>query len=365
MSALVLCPDCKRKLKVPDSAVGKTIRCPTCKALLPPVLEPALDSEDSEPDTPSRRGAVTTAPPPRTAPTRPLSRPPEDEEAEDDLEPEEKPIRKRPSREARSLHKKSSAGLIIGLVLGGVALLALLGGGATLLWHFSRTLGKGIAQAEWQTFMPPNGDCSVLMPGTPQSQPVTTLGITVNKYLVTRTGEKAFFAVAFMNLGPDPLQPNALELVANAERDHIMRTLNGSVTSQTSITLGNLPGREFQITTQPRGALIERIYLANLGGTHRVYLVVAAGDYLTPNQDDVTRFFDSFKITAPSTPPTFLDAAAPLGGPKQPIIVNAPPANPGPMPPIVIPRPIQPRPIPVPRQPRPIPGFRQPRRPIP
>jgi hypothetical protein len=365
MSALVFCPDCKRTLKVPDSAVGKSIRCPTCKTLLPPVSGPAIDPEDSEPDTSSRRGAMTTAPLPRTAPTRPLSRPPEEEAAEDDLELEEKPIRKRPSRKASSLRKKSSAGPIIGLVVGGVALLALLGGGATLLWHFGRTRGKGIAQAEWQTFMPPNGDCSVLMPGAPQSQPVTTLGFTVNKYLVTRTREKAFFAVAFANLGPDPLQPNALELVANAERDHILRTLNGKVTSQVSITLGNLPGREVQITTIPRGTLIERVYLANLGGTHRVYLVVAAGDYMTPNQDDATRFFDSFKITAPVTPPTFLDAAAPLGGPKQPIIVNVPPANPGPMPPIVIPRPVQPRPIPVPRQPRPIPGFRQPRRPIP
>jgi len=365
MSALVLCPDCKRKLKVPDTALGKSIRCPTCKALIPPVLEPATDSEDAEPDTPSRRDAVMTAPPPRTAPVRPLSRPPEDEETKDDLEPEEDPIRKRPARKASSPRKKSSAGLIIGLVLGGAALLALLGGGATLIWHLSRTLGNGIAKSEWQTFMPPNGDCSVLMPGTPQSQPLTTLGFTVNKYLVTRTREKAFFAVAFANLGPDPLQPNILELLANGERDHILRTLNGQVTSQTSITLGNLPGREFQITTIPRGTLIERIYLANLGGTHRVYLVVAAGDYMTPNQGDATRFFDSFQITAPATPPTFLDAAAPLGVANQPPIVKVPPANPGPMPPIVIPRPVQPRPIPVPRQPRPIPGFRQPRRPTP
>ena len=45
MSALVVCPDCKRKLKVPDTAVGKTIRCPACKAVIPSASEPGAMSK--------------------------------------------------------------------------------------------------------------------------------------------------------------------------------------------------------------------------------------------------------------------------------------------------------------------------------
>jgi hypothetical protein len=359
MTSLVICPDCQRKLKVPESAVGKSIHCPTCKALIPLVSEPeltTLDSDSSETDAPSRSRAVRTTPPLRSAAARPRIRPPQDEEPEDNVEPAaEKSIRKKSSRRRGPIRKKSSAGLIIGLTVGGVVLLlVLLAGGAGLLLHFVRN--RPVPQAEWQTFAPPNGNCSVLMPGTPQSQPMTTLGLTINKYLVTRVREKAFFVVAFANFGPDPLQPNALEIVMNAERDHLLRTLNGKVTSETPITLGNLPGREFQLATVPQGTVIERIYLAKVGDTHRVYLAVAAGDNITPNQGDATRFFDSFKIDGAAMPPTFLDAAAPQNEPKPPpvvnppppSVVNPPPANPQPNPPRTIPRPRPPR--------RPLPG---------
>jgi hypothetical protein len=327
-----------------------------CNALVPLVSEPdltILDPEGSEPDTPSPAHVVKTTPPLQGAAARPRIQPPQDEEPEDDVErAAKKPIR-----------RKSSVGLIIGLAVGGVGLLllVLVGGGVGLLLHFVRN--KPIPQADWQTFTPPNGDCSVLMPGTPQSQPLTVLGLTVNKYLLARTREKAFFVVAFADLGPDPLQPNILEMMTNGERDHIMQTVKGTVTSETSITLGNLPGREFQISTRPRGTIIERIYLAKIGGTHRFYLVTAAGDNMMPNSSDAARLFDSFKITAPAVPPTFLNAAAQQDGPKPPV-VNRPPANPQPNPPIVVnpppanPRPNPPRIIPRPRPPRRLPPGR-------
>lgn len=327
---------------------GKTFRCPICKAVIAPVSSRSTESDPAsdDPDAPSPSRGVTTAPSSRSAPI-PASRPPRDEEPEEDIDPaEEKTIRANRPRKKRSIRKQSSNGLIIGLVSGSVVLLLLLvGGGGALIWHFARSRGKDISQSEWQNFSPPNGDCSALMPGTPQFQPMTTLGITVNKYLVTRVGEKEFFVVAFMNLGPDPIQPNVLEVAANAEREHIMRTLNGTAKSETSIALGNIPGREFQLAIVPHGTLIERIYLAKIGNTHRLYLVVAAGDYLTPNSNDATRFFSSFKIDGAAMPPTFLDAAAPLGGAQPPPAVNPPQPNPRPNPP------------------RPIPGRRIPRTP--
>ena len=307
--AVVLCPDCNQKLRVPESAMGKTFRCPACKALISPV---------SEPDAPAPSRAVKKSPP-RTAAVPSRGQPPREEEPEDDDEPRaEGPIRRKSARESRSIRNKSSTGLIIGLVAGGVMLLlVLVGGGATVIWLVARSRGKGIAESEWQTFAPPNGNCSVLMPGTPQPQPMTTLGITINKFLLTRTREQEFFVVAFANYGPDPLQPGILDTVVNAERDNLLRTLNGKPSSETSITLGALPGREFQIAIQPHGTLIERMYLAKVGGIHRLYLMVAAGDNMTPNDADAKRFFASFKVDGSVLPPTFA-GAGPVGPNPQP-----------------------------------------------
>ncbi|MGH7168984.1 MAG: hypothetical protein ACRELF_07355 [Gemmataceae bacterium] len=334
MSAILVCPDCDQKLRVPETARGKSFRCPACKALI---------SFESEPDGPTPSRSVKTTPSPRTAAAPSRGRPRRDEEPEDDIEPAAKePIRRKSSR-SRPIRDKSSAGLIIGLVVGGVMLLlVLVGGGGTLIWLVMRTSGKGISEAEWQTFTPPNSDCSVLMPGTPQPQPMTSLGITINKYLLTRTREKEFFVVAYANFGPDPLQPNALEIGVNAEREHLLRTLKGKAASETPITLGALPGREFQLAIQPKGILIERMYLAKVNGIHRIYLVVAAGDNMTANHPDATRFFASFKINGTVLPPTFVGAAAP-GWPNPPIFVNPPPANPGFNPPRGITRPRLPR----------------------
>lgn len=332
MSILVLCPDCKRRLNVPETAVDKTIRCPACKALIPPVSEPrsaASDAEDAEPDVPSPSRAVKRAPSLQTASVPSPARPPREEEAEEDIGPSEKPLRKKSSRRERSMGKKSSAGLVIGLAVGGgVLLLLLLGAGGGLLWYFAR--GKAIAETEWQPFTPPGGDCTVLMPGAPRFQPLTTNGVTVNKYLVERHGEQTVFVVAFANLGFDLFKPNAVELLAHAERDEIVRKMNGKAGSETAIALAGLPGREFQIAPPAGGIFIERIYLAKIGGAHRLY-IVAAGYNREINKGDVDRFFASFKIDASAQPPTFDDAAR-QGGAQPPPAVNPGQANPQPNP---------------------------------
>lgn len=338
MSAVLVCPDCGQRLRVPETATGKAFRCPSCTAVIP---------ASSEPEVPSSR-AVKSALSSRTAPPVSRRRAPREGEPEDDFEPAEESISERSSRKRRARGKKSSTGLILGLAAAVVVVvLVVLGGGATAIWLVLHNRGKPIAEAEWQTFSPPNSDCSVLMPGIPQPQPLTVLGITINKYLLTRTKEKAFFAVAYANLGPDPLQPNALDVMANAERDHLLRTLKCTVAGETATQLGALPGRELQIATQPRGTYIERMYLAKIGGIHRLYLVVVGGDNLTATHADVARFFDSFKIDGSAIPPTYLGAAMPVGlNPNPPALVNPPPMPPQFQPPII------PRPR-LPRQPRP------------
>lgn len=335
MSSILLCPQCQRKLKVPDSVLGKATRCPACKALIPPEDEPltkASDRETDAPDEPSPARRLKAAMPPRTA----RARPPHRDEPEEDMEPEEEEVvRKRPARKGKSRRRKSSTGLIVGLVLGGVVLLLLvMGTGAGLLFYLLRNKST-IPEAEWKSFSPSGGNCTVLMPGQPNFQSMPTAGGTVNKYLIERTTDKTVFAVAFLNVGFDQVQPNALEILTKAERTEIARRMYGTVAGESAITLAQIPGREFQITTPDGGTFIERIYLAKIGDGHRVYIV--AGGYTSKNNKaDVDRFFDSFKIDASAAPPTY--GAAEMGGPLLPDF-GPPRINPQPNPPRGIPQP--------------------------
>lgn len=342
MSSIILCPECERKLKLPDTMVGKSVRCPGCKAIIPATSKPrstASDPESDESDSPSPSRAVKTAPSPRSANALTRSRPPRGEEPEEDIEPdEEERVRAKP-RKKRPIRKKSSGGLIIGLVVGGVLLLLLvLGGGGGLIWYLLHR-SKGIPQSEWQAFSPPNSGCTILLPGTPVEQSLNILGIMAKTYQVDRKKEDSFFAVTIFDVSPQFLRPSLLEDVANSSRDGAKSRMDGikpgsKVTSESAISLGNLPGREYQIKPPPsdRGTFITRLYLAKIGNTHRIFLVMAGGSNIEPNSGDAARFFDSFKLDPSASPPNF-EAAAPQGGVNMPPAFNPPPANPQPNPP--------------------------------
>lgn len=336
MTTVIVCPECQRKLRIPEAALGTSFRCPACKTLIAP---------DSEPESPSASNSVKRTQSPRSdsAPSR--GQPPREEEPEEDIEPEEKrPLREKP-RKKRSKPKKASAGLMIGLMVGGTVLILLvLGGGGGLLWYSLRN--KAIPDTEWQTFTPPGGDCTILMPGTPEAQTLSNAGIGISgsQYVLERENGKEAFGLAIYEIAPHILRPSLMEDLAKGFRKGVMDAMGGGEeTSKTSITLGNVPGLEFQCKmTARRGLLIGRVYLAKVGNRHRAYLFTTLSQSLRPNRDDAARFLDSFKITAPTTAPELSGAAAP-GGPNPPAVVNPPQANPKPNPPPGIRRPRSPR----------------------
>jgi hypothetical protein len=206
----------------------------------------------------------------------------------------------------------------MGLVAGGVVLLLLVMGVGG---------NKTIPQSEWQTFSPSNSGYTVLMPGAPTQQPLDILGISATTYRVERKREDAYFAVTIFDISPPFLRPSLLEDVANSARDGVKARMDAiepgsKVTSESAISLGNLPGREYQITPAPtkRGTNITRLYLAKIGNTHRFFMLQAGGSIIKPNKGDAARFFDSFKIDDSATPPNF-EGATKEGG-AQPLPDN-------------------------------------------
>lgn len=332
MSTLVICPECQRKLRVPESAAGKSMRCPGCKAVLPGSKKTSTEeTEETSAKAVQRetREAASARPSPRKSVRK--------TEAFDDEED-------RPRRKRTRTRQGMPAGLIYALIGGGGLLILLLVIGGIALRLFSGR-DKTIPDAEWQAFAPPNGDCTILMPGTPIPQALNMGGINLTQYQVERNKGNVFFMMAVYDLPLNVLRPNLLQNVVNVTRDHVATQTNGKVTSETTIALGNMMGREFQMKIAGQGTLISRFYLGKIGNTHRIYTVSVGGDPIQPNKGDAVRFFDSFRVTAPVSAPTFEDGAA-MPPNLQPPNFNLPPPNPfGPNPPLPNPmRPNMPQP---------------------
>lgn len=325
MSSIIICPECDRKLKVPETREGKTLRCPGCKSLIPAADEP-------EASAPPR--AVRTAP--RSAGERPRSRPPRDEEPEEEMElEEEEPIRAKRTRKKRPARRKSSTGLTIALVAGGVLLvLTVLGGGVGLIVYLVRN--QTIPDAEWLPFTPPSNDCTVLMPGTPvpQTQMVNP-DVQANQYIVERKNGNEAFGLVICDVPTRALRPSLLDEIATGYLKGVIDRLGGGQSSgNTPISLGNIPGLEIRIKlTARRGSVTGRTYLAKVGNGHRLYLLAVACESSEPNSKDAVHFLESFKLTVPASPPDFTaplrDNAAQLPPAFNPPAPNRPPPNPG------------------------------------
>src|SRR2546422_491333 len=53
MPAIIVCPSCQRKLKIPETTLGKTIQCPGCQESF--AAQAADEEKDVEPDRSARR----------------------------------------------------------------------------------------------------------------------------------------------------------------------------------------------------------------------------------------------------------------------------------------------------------------------
>ena len=103
MPIVIVCPSCNAKLKAPDHAVGKKVKCPTCSTAIsvhapaaepdPPRIQPIPDDYDPDEreDERPRRAAKTRPAPEEDEDDRPRrsakSRPAHDEDEEEDDRP--------------------------------------------------------------------------------------------------------------------------------------------------------------------------------------------------------------------------------------------------------------------------------------
>jgi hypothetical protein len=328
MSSVLVCPKCKRKLKVSDTTSGKAIRCPACKATIP-AAAPHLAPEDGVERAASARDEITTGPANQPAGRKRVAVDRgEDGRLGDDLPVGPSPIRKR-----------SWTGLILGLVLGGGFLVLVLVGCTGLIVYLTVFRGRDgtIPNSEWQTFAPANGGFTVLMPGAPVNNTEVIKELLINKYEVIRNKDNMVFEVGYADLGPKALPPGALEAIVHAQRGAVARKINGEVTGESPASLGAIRGHELRFVGHDGGILITRTYLGWVGGGHRVFTLVVRGSSITPGKGDTARFLDSFQLDSSVLPPS-LPAGPMAQGPQPPVGARPPVVKPPP--PVVARRPV-------------------------
>src|SRR4051794_22486934 len=123
MAIITQCTSCGARAQVPDSAVGRTVKCPQCNGLF-------------------TVGTASYAPPPPAPARRPAPPPPE--QAELEFEPA-------PRSRRQSAGPKSGGGVVgcLGFIMGGLALIVALA--ALGLTWFRDPLGSGLKKYNFST----------------------------------------------------------------------------------------------------------------------------------------------------------------------------------------------------------------------
>jgi DNA-directed RNA polymerase subunit RPC12/RpoP len=115
MPLTIICPSCSAKIKAPDAAIGKTVKCPKCSS---PMI---ISAPPPEPEI--VEAVEVAAPVEEEAPPRPRKK-----SRRDDGKPRPK--------------KNSNQGVIVGLSIGGVALLSLCCCGGGLGMYYGGMFGN-------------------------------------------------------------------------------------------------------------------------------------------------------------------------------------------------------------------------------
>jgi hypothetical protein len=150
------------------------------------------------------------------------------------------------------------------------------------------------APAAWVTYSSPDGRFSARFPRTPATstqQSKNKDGEPLTQHMISaQDGDDVFL------LGHFEILPGQVFTMSEA-RDGMVRNVNGTLLSETAITLGAYSGVDLVITAEAQG----NAYVMNVRAIHtprRAYVIQAIFLRNAPYQSEKTaRFFSSFQLT--------------------------------------------------------------------
>ena len=269
------CPSCSARMKAPDTAIGKRIKCPKCdEAFL--VEEPEAEEgfeviEEAVPSKPKSRVVVVVD---------------DDDEEEEDETP----------KKARKGKKKPTANKPIGLWIGvGVVALLLIGSGV-----FFATRG-GANDTRWVTFIAPDKSFSLAFPeGEPTKETIESI-IVGNKDDFKSAGEfgawsrtmgnRKYVIIYFSTVGGEAMKRVMTpELFANKAID-LWRPgqegpFGGKTTSLTKVTSDGILAVQLSGGDTTKGFVCRVFYLNG-----RIYMMGVDGEPGMTSEDPKAQAF--------------------------------------------------------------------------
>jgi hypothetical protein len=150
---------------------------------------------------------------------------------------------------------------------------------------------------DWRRFAPPEGRCSVLMPGTPKYERTvnnTPQGEVVLHNYTLRYGEQQF-GVSYWDIpGVVPLGAQ-IDVLLNAARDGLAKNTPGTkLLKETPFSLGGYPGREWQLETANGNTFMT---MRGVLAKQRMFLVLSETPRDRAKTKEIDKFLASLQIT--------------------------------------------------------------------
>ena len=287
----VNCTNCGKPFQVPEASLGKPAACPWCQVIV--IALPVAANVPTEP----------TNPPADTGGSPEVSLSLDDEQQPAPRRTPPAPRAPRPPRPRVPLRPKMTATGVVIMVVAGVVIVVAVAG----LTIFALGYGSGrVPDSAWFEFTPPDGSCSVLMPGEPKVEdlpPHPAASTTGGKRYVVRN----WYSRTSAWIGWGDLDPKLQESVGKdkdkvfaaaaleAERNREKSRLEGTITKEAEIRFNSAWGIEVHMDT-PKGQVVEWLLLAADGPRPRLYVYGFQSRALTPDNAALRRMFTSFKV---------------------------------------------------------------------
>jgi hypothetical protein len=184
--------------------------------------------------------------------------------------------------------------LIVGFL--GVCVLLAIGAMAGLSVYYrdpQAAAPRPIPESAWKAFIPPDGGCSLLMPGNPRVMPIGDRG---TRYWLLLP-EQGFEFVLFCGTPSTRLGPDDVRREMTTEQEKILRILpQAHLSRYQPITVRGFPGLETAIEAPGGQASILRGVLVHQGPHKRLYLLMVGGMGIRSSPGAATRFLESFQL---------------------------------------------------------------------
>lgn len=152
--------------------------------------------------------------------------------------------------------------------------------------------GAALAQG-WKPYNSAPGKFSIDFPGTPEtrSQDITTRVGKVKMHLFQVAKGQSAFLVSYSDYPASAIKGSDPKKMLDGARDGAVSNVQGKLLSEKGMSIGGNPGRELKVEAKGL-SMTQRMFLVK----NRLYQVLALVPIDRPNNPDVPRFLNSFKI---------------------------------------------------------------------